>query len=419
MTALVLLAACEAIPHPNFVAREGPGSPVTFELLSGDAHFAVVRSTGPGATVPAAGRWRVDRSTGSVVTLPDGDQAVKVSRGGERVLVMAGNDSVIWAAGATLAPPAGAKFSDQLTYGVFVDTGGAVKRWETATQSITPVEIGIPRPAGATKAVAKAISDDGLTAEYTLSGPQLAPVERFANLAAGTAVDRPFLSGPVNSYMENRFTLAADGTGFVQVYESGRDDLGVRRPDEAWADLVELPSGLTRTRYTSTSRESIEREFISADGDRAWVYQSRREYGDACIAGLDPSFTCIVGSHAIAFWAPNGRRSFDTGAFDLGGIDVSRNRAVPVARQVHDVALELAQGSRADPRCARSFARGRIARAGGDDRVESRLLGRRPVERRPSGRRVLEQHRQRVVRVLRGTVMFADASRDSSAAVNG
>ncbi len=259
------------------------------------------------------------------MTLPDGDQAVKVSRGGERVLVMAGNDSVIWAAGATLAPPAGAKFSDQLTYGVFVDTDGAVKRWETATQSITPVEIGIPRPAGATKAVAKAISDDGLTAEYTLSGPQLAPVERFANLAAGMAVDRPFLSGPVNSYVENRFTLAADGTGFVQVYESGRDDLGVRRPDEAWADLVELPSGLTRTRYTSTSRESIEREFISADGDRAWVYQSRREYGDACIAGLDPSFTCIVGSHAIAFWAPNGRRSFDTGVFDLGGIDVSRN----------------------------------------------------------------------------------------------
>ena len=87
--------------HPEFVVREGPTSPVTFQLLSGDGNFNVVRATGHSKMVPRAGLWRVDRRDGSRVRLPDGDQASRISRDGSRVLITTGDPStggtaVLW-----------------------------------------------------------------------------------------------------------------------------------------------------------------------------------------------------------------------------------------------------------------------------------------------------------------------------------
>jgi hypothetical protein len=58
---------------------------------------------------------------------------------------------VLWADGTVLTPPAGAGFSDDLTFAVFVDADGTVKTWETATQAAAPGEPGphdlpAPRP---------------------------------------------------------------------------------------------------------------------------------------------------------------------------------------------------------------------------------------------------------------------------------
>jgi hypothetical protein len=88
--------------------------------------------------VPRAGLWRVDRRDGSRVRLPDGDQASRISRDGSRVLITTGDPStggtaVLWSAGTLLSPPPGSQFSEDLSFGVFVDTDGAVKTWETAT----------------------------------------------------------------------------------------------------------------------------------------------------------------------------------------------------------------------------------------------------------------------------------------------
>src|SRR5262245_34919637 len=102
---VLLLAACDPIPHPDFVVREAPTSPVTVELLSGDGNFVVVHSTGPGSTVPGAGRWRIDRRDGAVVALPTGDRATKLSRDGSRVLITTGNTAVVWVTGASVTPP--------------------------------------------------------------------------------------------------------------------------------------------------------------------------------------------------------------------------------------------------------------------------------------------------------------------------
>ena len=177
------LAACEPVTHPSFTVRESPESAVTFRLLSGDASQAVVTATAAGQTVPGPGVWRVDRSDGSVVELPAGEPT-KISSDGERVLV----GPSLWSSGSVLTPPS-TVMSEQLTFALFVDTDGQVKTWETATGTVTPVETAFPRPPGTTAAIAKGVSDDGRTAQYELQGPNR--IERFVDLDAGAAVDRP------------------------------------------------------------------------------------------------------------------------------------------------------------------------------------------------------------------------------------
>ena len=105
--------------------------------------------------------------------------------------------------------------SQDLTYGIFVDTDGVVKTWSTATQTVTSVEATVPRPAGYT-ALAIDVSNDGRTAHTRLFGP--ATIERFTDLDSATAVDVPNLDAEgfgAQGYYLDRFVLAADGNAFL------------------------------------------------------------------------------------------------------------------------------------------------------------------------------------------------------------
>jgi hypothetical protein len=324
----MFLVACDPVLHPDFVVREAPTSAVTFQLLSGDGNFSVVRSTGHGKTVPRAGLWRVDRRNGRRVRLPDGDRASKISRDGNRVLVTTGDPStggttVLWAAGSVVSPPAGTQFSEDLTFGVFVDTDGAVKTWETGTQSIGLVEPGFPRPPGTVSAFPKGISDDGRTIQYELGGSQ--PIERFVDLDTAQAVDRPNLHGTAGEfgYVNDYFVLAASGNSFLHAHEAGQFDFVCfcNVIDESWAELVALPSGTPGRRYTNTTGESIDRQaFIATDGKAAWIYQSR----SAPCQNIPITTFCVVASTAVVV-TQNGFRAFDTGPSALGAIDISSN----------------------------------------------------------------------------------------------
>jgi len=321
---VLALAACEPVAHSSFTVRESPASAVTFRLLSGDASQVVVTATAAGATVPGPGVWRVDRSDGSVVELPAGEPT-KISSDGERVLV----GTSLWSSGSVLTPPS-TVMSEQLSFALFVDTDGQVKTWETATGTVTPVETGFPRPAGTTSAIAKGVSDDGRTVQYELQGSNR--IERFVDLDAGAAVDRP--NGDGSSGQMDRFVLAARGDAFLhihQVCDLVLDPEPHDLCDPSWAELVKLPSGAVARRYTNpdggTGMRLTDRGFVSASGQVAWVH--REQWQARCTADPTP-VGCVTSAQMVTIWE-HGDRSFSLptspfpsiGTNDVDSVDVS------------------------------------------------------------------------------------------------
>jgi hypothetical protein len=345
------LTACDPVLHPQFVVREGPSSPVTFELLSGDGNFAVVKSTAASTTVPGAGLWRIDRRDGSVVALPSGYRADAISQDGNRVLIQANCCTAgisLWSNGAVLSPPSG-RFSEDLTYCLFVDTDRVVKSWTTADQSVHNVETAFPRPAGTTDAQANGISDNGRVVQYTLFGNH--PIERFADLDTGHAVDVANLNGTGNgtgSYTIDHFALAAGGTTFLHVHETGTSEGFTASPDESWVERVALPTGTVIHRYTNTSGESFGTSaeafgssFISANGKVAWVYA---ETGEECPNSPKPAF-CITASRVIAVFG-NGARVFSAGADPVASIAAvgGSKRFLVVAKYATPISFQPLRG---------------------------------------------------------------------------
>ncbi|MDP9332783.1 MAG: hypothetical protein M3Q30_05675 [Actinomycetota bacterium] len=317
------LAACDPVLHPTFAVKEDPSAPVTFDLLSGNGTLAVVRATGAGATVPAAGCWRVNRSDGSVVALPGCNRALRTSADGSRILLDTNSGQVLWSSGTTLTPPGGIVFSKDLTFGVFVDTDGAVKTWKTADKSVGLVETGFPRPAGTTSAQAKGISNDGRKVEYTLSGTN--PIARFVDLDTATKIDRPNLTS-IPASVTDTFSLAPSGAGFLQVHERIHIDESTFPPilviDESWAELVAFPSGKLIRRYTNTTQEGIARSFISDDGGTAWLYRERivADGGASDCPDVAGVASCVESSHAILI-NNIGAAVFDTGPHDVAAMN--------------------------------------------------------------------------------------------------
>jgi hypothetical protein len=315
------LVGCDPITHPNFTSKAGPTSPVTFELLSGDGAFAVVRTTAAFGTLPGAGRFRVKRSDGTSDALPSSGTAVRISRDGSRVLISASGAPTVWSSGTLISAPAGAQFSDDLTHAVFRDSSGAIKTWVTATQTVGDVETGFPRPAGTTSALPKGISNDGRTVEYELEGTQ--HVERFVDLDANQKVDQPNQTSTGDVYVTDEFMLAAGGGGFVHMHEEGHFDFSIPAQliDESWAELMAVPSGSAGRRYDNTTQEGIVRLHVSADATAAWVYQERHALdGEDGCPSTPAVMTCVVESHALLL-RRNGWRTFNTGRGALDGSD--------------------------------------------------------------------------------------------------
>lgn len=308
----LLVSACDPIPHSVHTVVESPSAPVAFRLLSGDGRFAVVEAFGPSTTVPGAGWWRVERATGTSVQLPTG--ATAISRDGSRVLL---TDGGLWVDGTEVAPPAGARFSPDLTYAVFVDPAdGLVRTWETATGAVGDVETGFPRPAGTT-AGPIAVSDDGRVVHYAIG-----VIQRFVDLDAGTKVDLARAGGDVTE----QFLLSADGDSVLHTYNltMGNLDCMCTVVVESWAELVALPSGTPGARWHNTSDESIRAATISGNGDTGWVYRLKEEYRrDDCFGNPTPiGFSCAVSASVVAV----GHRShvpFGNVGLRLGSMDAT------------------------------------------------------------------------------------------------
>lgn len=313
---VLVLVACDPVLHPTFTVREAPNAPVRFDVLSADGRFVAAHATGAGATVPGAGCWRVNRTHASVVPLPSCNRALRISADGSRILLDTSSGNMLWSSGTTLTPPAGTVFSKDLTFGVFVDTNGAVKTWKSANQSVGLVETAFPRPAGTTSAQAKGISNDGRKVQYTLFGTN--PIERFVDLDTNAKIDRS------NSSHADTFSLAPSGGGFLQVHEVSHLNTNTNPPtlviDESWGELAAFPSGKVIRRYINTTQESIDRSFISDDGGTSWLY---REQVVDC-QELPAPAPCTTSSHAILV-ANVGAAVFDTGPNAVDAMDSFSN----------------------------------------------------------------------------------------------
>jgi hypothetical protein len=280
--------ACDPIAHSNLRVVSQPGSGVDFALLSGSGNFAVVTtSTGP---------ERIDRRDLSVVALPTGTPTA-ISDDGSRVLLTS-STPVVWSNGVTITPPPGAHMSRDLTFGVLVDPDdGDVKTWETATQTVTDIETGFPRPAGTTSVQALDVSNDGRTIEYRLVGNTSATSPfRFVDLDANQKLDVFADVGELH--------LAPSGDAFLQTrgYFNGDPFNPVI---DSWAELVSIPSGVAHRRYTSNDGFLTIDGHIDDQGNIGWVTEVAQ---DLCHYPF-PDF-CIVDSHVVGVMTI-GARVFD------------------------------------------------------------------------------------------------------------
>jgi hypothetical protein len=148
-----------------------------------------------------------------------------------------------------------------------------------------------------------------------------APIERFVDLDAGLAVDRPNQSNlPDPNYINERFVLAANGDAFIHVHEIGEIVGPTFTLQESWAELVALPGGQSGRRFDNlTTGQLITGDpLIAANGKVGWIYT---QAGEFC-----PDFpfpvSCVRSSTAVAILA-NGNRTFDTGPNPRGSMDIS------------------------------------------------------------------------------------------------
>jgi hypothetical protein len=318
LTAAVLVlvaAACDPITHPTFTVKEGPSSAVTAEKVSGNGNFVIVRATAAGATVPGAGLWRVDRRDGSAVRLPDGYTVQSISRTGARVLLRDLNSNrLIWSGGTLITPPGGltTAISADVTFGLFLDAAGAVKRWDVATGAITPVETGLPRPPNRTVAYPNSISNDGRIAQYSLTNPCCSGgIWRVVDIASHTATDVPDTSG--GDVTDSLNLAPGNGSALLLHHEESYVDYTQEPPVVVkiadWVELRDRASGAVRHHYEVPDNRFVLRLNIAANGTNAWVMQV---HSSECSFGGPTHDLCVDASEAVVLFQ-GGRRSFSTG----------------------------------------------------------------------------------------------------------
>ncbi len=335
----VVAAACKPVTHPIFTAREGPTSPVTVLLLSGNGNFVVAEATAASTMVPGPGTWRVDRRDGSVAALPGrsvsgGYDPVAISNDGMRVQLNDVNSHpVVWSHGVVLSSPSTLMaLSPDLTFALLHDSAGVMKRWNVLTGAVTPVETSVPRPPGYTSAFPDAISDDGNVATFELRQPNVANfIQRIVDVPAHRATDLHMTD------FSDTIELSADGSAFAHhhveqyVDESQFPPVVIKLAD--WVELVDRVTQTVRRHYTVPDDRGVTLLTISDNGTTVWVSQDLFDIEGSACGPVPVTTSCVVASEAVVI-ASFGSRSFSTGSGDGYGSSPSDNGRFFVSNRV-------------------------------------------------------------------------------------
>lgn len=304
-----LLGACQPVPHQQFTVVEAGSGPIALRLLSGNGRYVVVDATGPTATVPGAGTWRVDRQGGPAVPLPGA--ATRISSDGTRILLASG---ALWHDGVTWSPPGNAAWSPDLRAVVHGtgDDGPVISRL-VATGAERSVDDLAPAPADTTSVVPTGVSDDGGTVAYGVLSPT-DPSKRVVDLDTGVVHIHP--------YNSDTFVLAGGGQRFARLRPTSTLGTG-------WVELVDVATGTVVAHHDLPADADqylvphLTR--IATSGDVVWVALERSGSGAVCLSEVWWA-TCVLASTLTAVHA-GGARTFDTGPFATTSVD-----ATPSAR---------------------------------------------------------------------------------------
>lgn len=292
--AVAALAACEPVPHTTFTVEAAPGGGTDLALLSGNGRFVVVTAIAAGPLVPGAGTWRVDRTTGDVVALPDGTPR-QISADGSRVLVAGTTGLALWDDGAESTAPSGV-LSDDLTFRVYVGDDGTVQVQDLATGVVRAVEEGFPRPAGWVSPIG--VSDRGNVVVFRFDA-----TIRAIDLTAGTHLDIPSLATEgtdTDPPADEQVVLAAGGTALARSARS----IVCAGPqcEQFWAsiDLIAIPSGDVLAHHENATQEFAGFLRIADNGRAAWAYQERTVLdGDPNCPSAPQALSCVVSASLV------------------------------------------------------------------------------------------------------------------------
>lgn len=296
-TVAVLVSMTGCRTYDEFEVREPYGGRVAVRQLAGGGRFVVVQATGAGQTVPGAGWWRVDRETGDTVALPGA--VSRISADGERVLL---NDGRLWVDGQISSAIDGV-YSPDLRAKLSEETG-VLTATVLATGASVDVEAAYPRPADVFSVGSQAISDDGQSVQYRMTGT--AKTTRIARFGS-PAVDIPVLVVG-NNELPDVYLLSADGSTIARktalVTRTRYEDTEFFLIDEVLAkfDLIDVRTGDVITSKTWEKSEGVSGETtfdlraIARNGRRIWVTQTASVIARGfCAPGATPN-TCPTDS---------------------------------------------------------------------------------------------------------------------------
>jgi hypothetical protein len=315
--AMLLLAACEPMPHTTFTERAAPGAGADLALLSGDGRYVVLTATGAGPVVPGAGNWRVDRTTGDAVALPAGTPD-RISADGARVLLTSGGIRTLWDGGTTSSPTG--VLSPDLTAQAFVGVSGSgsVQTQDLATGVVRPVETAFPRPPGTTAWV-HAVSDDGDTVVYGFES-----TIRVVDLGAGASFD---IASLALDGAEESVLLAGSGAALARTVQEVicmSAGCGLMSSSIDW---IEVPTGAILGHYDNTTQEIPRFTRIADNGRAVWSYQEETvgdDWGYPSCPSAPFAATCVVSASLVELSA-HGVRVDPLGAGRGIALDASAN----------------------------------------------------------------------------------------------
>lgn len=298
-TAIGLLASCQPITHPTKVEVERYDARARVQRLSGDGRVVLVSASGPAASVPGAGTWRVERG-GAATAVPGG--AIGLSRDGSRIAYPTG----VWRAGALVSAPGTlAAVSEDVTFGLYV-TGGVPHRWDLRTGATRDLGSVVAAPAGTSGITAEAVSDDGNVVLLRYTFPAARTLFRFLQVDTGQTHDlRPAPTDPDAVASEDTYVLAADGSAFIHNHAELGYQASVEDPPRYELNWVELVGIFPRqVRWRSTLPEGtthVAGMAIADTGAVGWAVTDRTIRDASCGDG-SPTFvlSCVVQSDAIA-----------------------------------------------------------------------------------------------------------------------